>query len=215
MVSNMVSHSQMGLILKINNMKPDPKLIDSMAKRYRHDFGLLDRKEQDSIRTTMTQLWEEVVGIGFYKINKTNNMNKIEKAISDIESHIKSLDSDILALETERKSFKKQLDALERIRDDNSIPHDKNTQSCEKNYPGVLTISSEPDEVSYGSICPCNPALGGNGICNCTMGNMMVSNPKKYRYLTTTNHHQTDTHTGYPNGTAHYTTGTIEKYGNP
>ena len=48
-------------------MKPDPKLIDSMAMRYRHDFGLLDEQTKDSIRTTMTQLWEEVVGLGFYK----------------------------------------------------------------------------------------------------------------------------------------------------
>lgn len=181
-------------------MKPDPKLIDSMAMRYRHDFGLLDRNEQDSIRTTMTQLWEEVVGIGFYKINKTNNMNKIERAISDIKSHIKSLDSDILALETERKSFKKQLDALERIRDDNSIPHDENTQSWEKNYPGGFSISSEPDEVPYASICSCNPANGGSGICGCIMGNQMVSNPKKYVQPITIVKTTTDTHIGMPNG---------------
>ena len=45
---------------------PNPKLIDSMAMRYRHDFGLLDKQQQDSIRTTMIQLWEEVVGKGFY-----------------------------------------------------------------------------------------------------------------------------------------------------
>jgi hypothetical protein len=31
-------------------MKPDPNLIDSMAMRYRHNFGLLDRNEQDYIR---------------------------------------------------------------------------------------------------------------------------------------------------------------------
>jgi len=48
-------------------MKPDSKLIDSMALRYRHDFGFLDEQTQNMIRTTMTQLWEEVVGIGFYK----------------------------------------------------------------------------------------------------------------------------------------------------
>lgn len=47
--------------------KPNPKLIDSMAMRYRHDFGLLDKQKQDGIRTTMTQLWEEVVCKGFYK----------------------------------------------------------------------------------------------------------------------------------------------------
>jgi hypothetical protein len=45
----------------------DPKLIDSMAMRYRHDFGLLEEPQKESIRTTMKQLWEEVVGLGFYK----------------------------------------------------------------------------------------------------------------------------------------------------
>lgn len=50
--------------------KPDPILIDSMATRFRHDFGLLSEKEKQSIRTTMTQLWEEVVGIGFYDPGK-------------------------------------------------------------------------------------------------------------------------------------------------
>lgn len=46
---------------------PNPVLIDSMASRYRHDFGMLDSAEQESIRVTMRQLWEEVVGLGFYK----------------------------------------------------------------------------------------------------------------------------------------------------
>jgi hypothetical protein len=47
--------------------QPDPQLIDSMAMRYRHDFGFLDEKHKESIRITMKQLWEEVVGLGFYK----------------------------------------------------------------------------------------------------------------------------------------------------
>jgi hypothetical protein len=47
--------------------KPDPKLIDSMCLRYRHDFGMIkDEAEKNSLRVTMTQLWEEVVGVGFY-----------------------------------------------------------------------------------------------------------------------------------------------------
>jgi hypothetical protein len=48
-------------------VEPDPALIYSMAMRYRHDFGLLDDRERDSICTTMRQLWEEVVGLGFYR----------------------------------------------------------------------------------------------------------------------------------------------------
>jgi len=51
-------------------IKPDSKLIDSMAMRYRHDFGLLGEDEQNAIRTTMKQIWEEVVGLGFYKENQ-------------------------------------------------------------------------------------------------------------------------------------------------
>ena len=47
----------------------DPKLIESMAMRYRHDFFLLEENEKESIRITMRQLWEEVVGLGFYKFN--------------------------------------------------------------------------------------------------------------------------------------------------
>ena len=46
---------------------PDPKLIDSMAMRYRHDFGLLSESEKESIRITMKQIWEETAGIGFYR----------------------------------------------------------------------------------------------------------------------------------------------------
>jgi len=60
----------------------------------------------------------------------------------------------------------------------------------------------EPDEVPYGTICPCNPANGGSGLCGCVMGNKMVPNPKKYgtqtsNWGTTT----TDTITGYAKGT--------------
>jgi hypothetical protein len=44
----------------------------------------------------------------------------------------------------------------------------------------------EPDTVPYGSICSCNPANGGSGICGCVMGNKMIPNPRKYTGGTTT-----------------------------
>lgn len=47
--------------------EPDPALLQSMAMRYRHDFGLLDSGHQAAILVTMRQLWEEVVGQGFYR----------------------------------------------------------------------------------------------------------------------------------------------------
>lgn len=54
-------------VLENKSSEPDPELIDSMAMRYRHDFGLLEDRQKESIRTTMRQLWEEVAGRGFYQ----------------------------------------------------------------------------------------------------------------------------------------------------
>ena len=48
------------------------------------------------------------------------------------------------------------------------------------NFTPQTILVGLPDEVPYGSICPCNPANGGSGICGCVMGNRMVPNPKKY-----------------------------------
>ena len=48
-------------------LEPDQALLQSMAMRYRHDFGLLDSKHQAAILVTMRQLWEEVAGLGFYR----------------------------------------------------------------------------------------------------------------------------------------------------
>ena len=37
-----------------------------------------------------------------------------------------------------------------------------------------------PDKVPYHTICGCNPENGGNGICGCTIGSVMVLMQKKY-----------------------------------
>jgi hypothetical protein len=50
-------------------------------------------------------------------------MNKIERAIYDCNLHIKSLEQDRIILTAELSAFKKQLSALEAIRDNKSIPH--------------------------------------------------------------------------------------------
>ncbi len=54
-------------VLGPTQAQPDPILLESMAMRYRHDFGLLDSKHQAAILITMRQLWEEVAGVGFYR----------------------------------------------------------------------------------------------------------------------------------------------------
>ena len=43
------------------------KGIESMAMRYRHDFPLLDADYQEAIKSQMRQLYEEAVGLGFYR----------------------------------------------------------------------------------------------------------------------------------------------------
>jgi hypothetical protein len=50
-------------------------------------------------------------------------MNKIERAIYDCNLHIKNLEQDRIILTAELSAFKKQLSALEAIRDNKSIPH--------------------------------------------------------------------------------------------
>lgn len=42
--------------------------LNSMALRYRHDFGLLNESQQSSIRSIMRQLYEEAVGQGFFTL---------------------------------------------------------------------------------------------------------------------------------------------------
>ena len=51
------------------------KGIESMAMRYRHDFPLLDANYQEAIKSQMRQLYEEAVGLGFYrhKAQKSDN----------------------------------------------------------------------------------------------------------------------------------------------
>ena len=46
----------------------------------------------------------------------------------------------------------------------------------DKNSTWGTTISG-PNKVPYSTICSCNPANGGNGICGCTIPNTMVDNP--------------------------------------
>lgn len=127
---------------------------------------------------------------------------KIETLRTLIEDTIKNdnlmvvMPGDTMALQ---KKIMKVIDLYE---DDNSEP----TPNPFIPTPGfrldIPLQHGEPDEVPYGTICPCNPANGGSGLCGCTLGNTMVKNPKKYgtpiSNLGTTT---TDITTGYPLGT--------------
>jgi hypothetical protein len=103
-------------------------------------------------------------------------MNKIEKAIYDTKLHIEKLEQDRMVLAAKIDAYKKQLETLEAIDGDRSVPHQENVPAL--TFP---FLTDEPDEVPYHSICSCNPQNGGSGICGCIMGNKMVRNPKKYQ----------------------------------
>lgn len=49
-------------------VEPTPEHIDSIAMRYRHDFGLLPEDQRDNLRRFARQLYEECTGQGFYKL---------------------------------------------------------------------------------------------------------------------------------------------------
>ena len=54
-------------LIQEKNKTVNSELIDSMCMRYRHDFGIIrNEDEKNNLRTTMKQIWEEVVGLGFY-----------------------------------------------------------------------------------------------------------------------------------------------------
>jgi hypothetical protein len=56
-------------------------------------------------------------------------MNKIERAIYDVEIHIKDKERQILIANTELKVLKEQLDMLQIIRDDKHIPFESYKKS--------------------------------------------------------------------------------------
>jgi hypothetical protein len=92
--------------------KPDPKLIESMCLRYRHDFGIIkDEAEKNSLRVTMTQLWEEVVGRGFYAGKKKWDV-EIEMETQDVDEaylEIKNVNSyHFHHYDSGMKTFKKE-----------------------------------------------------------------------------------------------------------
>lgn len=55
-------------------------------------------------------------------------MNKIERAIYDTKLHINHLENDRMILNAEIAAFKKQLNALEIIKDNKDIPHECRTE---------------------------------------------------------------------------------------
>ena len=70
-------------------------------------------------------------------------MNKIERAIADCKQHIKNIENGKMILMAELDAYKKNLDNLEAIERNKSIPHqinDKIQSYTEKTLPIVNQI---------------------------------------------------------------------------
>lgn len=77
-------------------------------------------------------------------------MNKIERAIFDCKQHIKHLETEKTLIYAELNAYKKQLDNLEAIERNKSIPHDNSTDKLVQAYTEkTLPIVNE---------IPCNEA---------------------------------------------------------
>lgn len=60
-------------------------------------------------------------------------------------------------------------------RSDTPIPYDRSDTPIQFDPFSLGNLYSE--KVPYHTVCACNPANGGSGICGCTMANTMVKNP--------------------------------------
>ena len=67
------------------------------------------------------------------------------------------------------------------------------TPSLEDLFKPKPWETTNDDMVPYYTICGCNPANGGNGICGCVMANKMVRKSYGTRTNTTTTNTSTDT----------------------
>lgn len=47
-----------------------------------------------------------------------------------------------------------------------------------------ITLINGTGKVPYHTICGCNPVNEGNGICGCTIANMLVDNPNNLKTST-------------------------------
>lgn len=56
-------------------VSPPQGLLNSMGMRYRHDFFMLPEEQKDSIRRSMRQLHEEVVGTGFWNYDNPSPLH--------------------------------------------------------------------------------------------------------------------------------------------
>ena len=58
---------------KLPLLTPPDELLVSMAMRFRHDFGLLEDYQRAALIAQMRQVYEEVIGTGFYSDETTAN----------------------------------------------------------------------------------------------------------------------------------------------
>lgn len=61
-------------------VEPTEEHINSIAMRYRHDFGLMEADQRENVRRFARQMYEECIGEGFYKIAAPQPGDKANQA---------------------------------------------------------------------------------------------------------------------------------------
>ena len=77
---------------------------------------------------------------------------------------------------------------VNKIKDTLKTVEDKKGVLLNPEYPCMPVTPDVSNEklVPYNTICGCNPANGGSGICGCIMGNKLVPRNSKSNIYTTT-----------------------------
>lgn len=73
-----------------------------------------------------------------------------------------------------------------KIKDTLKTVEDKKGVLLNPEYPCMPITPDNKDMVPYGTICSCNTANGGSGICGCTIANKLVPRNSKSNIYTTT-----------------------------
>jgi hypothetical protein len=90
----------------------------------------------------------------------------------------------------QKEQVNKIMDTLKNVKDMDTLKNveDKKSILLNPKYPCMPIAPDTSNEklVPHNTICSCNPANGGNGICGCIMGNKLVPRDRKSNIYTTT-----------------------------
>jgi len=131
---------------------------------------------------------DQFMSLGHYNRMFEHYSETIQRIISKGHDDDISLGFELGKLHSDiRDSFISMTELMDNIKNGEESPK----PSLEELFHPKTWGTTNDDMVPYHTICECNPANGGNGICGCVIANQMVR--KGYGTYTTTTNTSTDT----------------------